>query len=232
MNRNVDALNRSERYRILSGAITPRPIAFVSSQRPDGARNLAPFSFFNGVGVEPMMLMFSPLTTGAGEDKDTLRNVSMPDEGGTGEFVVNLVDEALVRAMSAAAESLPYGESEFDLAGLTEAKSAVVGPPRVAEAPVSFECVTRQIIRTGPGLPLSGNLVLGEVVHVWVRDELLDAALHVDQDALATVGRLGGAVYTTTRDRFPLVRGREALQAELPFVPRGQRPAKSSDRGG
>lgn len=221
MHRDVSTLPRGDQYRILSGTITPRPIAFVSSQGPDGSRNLAPFSFFNGVGVDPMLLMFSPLLTGDGEDKDTLRNVLPPDEGGLGEFVVNLVNEAMVRPMSACAARVPYGENEFALSGLTEAPSAVVRPPRVAEAPVSFECVTRQVIRTNPGVPLSGNLVLGEVVHVWIRDGLMDDRLHTDQELLATVGRMGGPEYTTTRDRFPLVRGPEALQAELPFTPRG-----------
>lgn len=212
------SLSAVERYKILAGCVTPRPIAFVSSVSPDGVVNLAPFSFFNGVGADPMVLVFSPLTMKDG-DKDTLRNVAPPDEGGTGEMVVHVAVESYFREMAACAEDLPPGESELDMVGLASAPSKVVKPPRLVDAPVAFECRTLQIVRTNPGQPMSGNLVFAEVVHVWLADGLANERWHVDQDRLRTVGRLGGPSYCLTRDRFDFVRGREALSAPLPFTP-------------
>jgi hypothetical protein len=98
--------------------------------------------------------------------------------------------------------------------------SVRVAPPRVAASPVAFECRTLQIVRTNPGAPLAGNLVIGEVVYVHVHDAVFDAErFHLDQDALHTVGRLGGTLYARTTDRFPFVRGKAALGEALPFTP-------------
>ncbi|HJL16432.1 MAG TPA: flavin reductase family protein [Sandaracinaceae bacterium LLY-WYZ-13_1] len=214
-------LSAVERYKILAGCVTPRPIAFVSSVSPAGEPNLAPFSFFNGVGADPMVVVFSPLTMSDG-DKDTLRNVAPPEEGGTGEMVVHASVERIFREMAACAEDLPHGRSEMEMVGLTAAPTAVVKPPRVAEAPVAFECRTLQIVRTNPGRPMAGNLVIAEVVHVWLDDGLADERWRVDQDRLRTVGRLGGPSYCRTRPRFDFVRGREALITPLPFDPEGE----------
>jgi flavin reductase (DIM6/NTAB) family NADH-FMN oxidoreductase RutF len=204
-------LAQRDRYKMLIGAIVPRPIAVVSTVAPSGAPNLAPFSFFCGVGSDPMMLAFCPGNRPDGGDKDTLRNACLPAQGGSGEFVVNVATESWARQMAAASESLAYGESEFELAALTPVASRVVKPPRVAESPVAFECRTREVIRTNPGAAGGGNLVLGEVVFIHVDDELLDEALHIDPDALRAVGRMGGMEYCRTRDRFALPRGRAAL---------------------
>lgn len=206
------ALAASDRYKLLIGLIVPRPIALVSTVSPDGALNLAPFSFFCGVGSEPMMLAFCPASDAKGEDKDTLRNVRVREQGGTGEFVVNVVTEPIARRVAACAEELPFGQSEFELSGLTPVASSAVAPPRVAECPAAFECVTRQIVETNPGHPASGNLVLGEVVRVHAIDGLLNDRLHTDAALLAAFGRMGGPTYCTTRDRFDLPRGREALE--------------------
>ncbi len=204
-------LRVADRYKLLIGLIVPRPIAFVSTISPEGKPNLAPFSFFTGVGSEPMMLAFCPATDGQGQDKDTLRNVRTAGSGGTGEFVVNVVTEAIARQMAATAEELPYGHSEFELSGLTPLASSVVKPPRVAECPAAFECVTRQVVETNPGVPSSGNLVLGEVVRVHASEGILNERHHTDAGALAAIGRMGGPTYCTTRDRFDLPRGRAAL---------------------
>jgi flavin reductase (DIM6/NTAB) family NADH-FMN oxidoreductase RutF len=106
-----------------------------------------------------------------------------------------------------AAEPLPFGESEFDLTGLTPVPSVVVRPPRVAESPVAFECRTTQVIRTNPGAPAGGNVVLGEVVRIHVRDDLLDERLRTDADRLRAIGRMGGFGYCRTRDRFEMKPG-------------------------
>jgi flavin reductase (DIM6/NTAB) family NADH-FMN oxidoreductase RutF len=205
-------LAQPERYKLLIGCIVPRPIAWVSTISPDGRLlNLAPFSFFNGVGSNPMTLLFCPANKPDGSEKDTLRNCKPTDEGGTGEFVVNIATDALAQQMAASSEPLPYGESEFDLAGLTTEPSVAVRPPRVAESPVAFECRTMQVFRTNPGGTASGNIVIGRVVHAFVRDDLINERFHIDQARLDAIGRLGGLMYARTRDRFELPMGREAL---------------------
>jgi flavin reductase (DIM6/NTAB) family NADH-FMN oxidoreductase RutF len=206
-------LSQGDRYKLMIGVIVPRPIAFVSTISPAGKHNLAPFSFFNGVSAEPMAILFCPALNADGSDKDTLRNCLPRAEGGTGEFVVNAATMAYAQKMSATAEPLPYGESEFELAGLTPEPSRVVSPPRVREAPWSFECRTRQVIRLAPGVPGSGNVVIGEVVHVTIADSLVDARFHVDPFALEAIGRMAGDVYARTSDLFDLPRGKAALQA-------------------
>lgn len=218
MELDPEDLRITERYKLLIGCIVPRPIALVSTVAADGQNNLAPFSFFNGVGSNPMTLLFCPGNQADGSDKDTLRNLLAPAEGGVGEFVVSASTEAIARQMAAAAEDLPYGESEFELVGLTPAASRVVKPPRVAESPVAFECVTEQVIRTNPGAPLAGNVVIGRVVCVHLDDELADGRLRVDPAKLRAVGRMGGYGYASTRDRFEMPRGRPALDVEDPFA--------------
>ena len=203
---------QTDRYKLLIGCIVPRPIAFVSTIAPDGSsHNLAPFSFFNGVGSNPMTLLFCPANKPDGSEKDTLRNCKPVAEGGTGEFVVNAAIDGYSRKVAAASEPLPYAESEFDLTGLTMARSARVKPPRVAESPIAFECQTVQVVRTNPGAVAGGNIVIGRVVHVFVRDDLIDARYHIDSDKLDAIGRMAGTSFCRTRDRFNWPFGREAL---------------------
>ncbi len=211
-----EALPIAERYRLLIGGVVPRPIALVSTISPDGRPNLAPFSFFNGVGSNPMTLLFCPANNDRGEEKDTLRNCKPADEGGTGEFVINVATEEIAVRVAAAAEPLPYGVSEFELAGLTPSPAAVVRPARVVESPISFECRTERVIRTNPGQPGGGNIVIGRVVHVAVRDGLIDAGRRIDPDLLHAIGRMGGLTYCRTRERFDLPVGRAALRAPSP----------------
>ena len=208
-------LSAAQRYKLLIGCIVPRPVAFVSTISPDGRLNLAPFSFFNGAGSNPMTILFCPANRPEdGGEKDTLRNCKPVAEGGTGQFVVNAASEAYRFKVAAASEPLPYGESEFELVGLTAAPSRVVRPPRVAESPYAFECQTVQVIRTNPGVPGGGNVVIGRVVHVFVRDDAIDERLHVDPAGLRAIGRMGGLGYCTTRDRFEMPMGREAMAPE------------------
>ena len=209
---NPDKLDPAERYKLLIGCIVPRPIAFVSTISPDGRPNLAPFSFFNGIGSDPMTLLFCPgQRPDVDAEKDTLRNCKPRDEGGTGEFVVNAAIEDYQRRVAAAAEPLEYGQSEFDAVGLTRAPSVSVKPPRVAESPWAFECRTLQVIRIDPAKPDAGNVVIGRVVHVFVRDDIVDQRMHVDPQKLRAIGRMGGRGYCTTRDRFEMTRGLGAL---------------------
>lgn len=201
----------ADRYKLLIGGIVPRPIAFVSTISPDGRHNLAPFSFFAGVGSNPMTLLFCPANSPKGDEKDTLRNAKPVSEGGTGEFVVNTVSEAFERKMAACAEPLPYGQSEFERFGLTPEASKVVRPPRLAESLLCFECRTLQVIRTNPGAPAGGNIVLGEVVNVRAADGLVNDRYHVDPEKLTAIGRMGGLGYSRTHERFEMPMGAQAL---------------------
>ena len=160
-----------------------------------------------------MTLLFCPANNADGSEKDTLANAKPEGEGGTGQFVVNTASEAYRRQVAGAAEPLARGQSEFALVGLTEAPSAVVRPPRVAESPVCFECETARVIRTNPGAPAGGNIVIGRVVHVFLRDGVVNERMHVDPDALSAIGRMGGLGYCTTGDRFEMPMGRAALEA-------------------
>lgn len=207
MDIDTTRLSGADRYKLLIGGIVPRPIAWVSSRGMDGRVNLAPFSFFCGVSARPMTLCFCPANREDGTMKDTLRNVLPPDEGGTGEFVVNVVSHEHSLKMSATAAELPYGESEFAFAGLTEAKAAVVGCPRVGEAAMAFECRTLKVLQLAPGEASGGNMVIGEVVSVFARDGVVNARHHVDPAQLDAIGRMGGMTYCTTRERFEMQRG-------------------------
>jgi flavin reductase (DIM6/NTAB) family NADH-FMN oxidoreductase RutF len=174
-------------YGWMTGTILPRPIAWVSTISPDGRPNLAPFSFFQGITANPPTLMFVPVNTRDGAKKDTLRNLELVPE-----FVVNLVPFALA-------------ESEFAHFGVAQAPSLGVKPPRVALAPVAFECTVHQIVLIGEG-PLAANVVFGRIQLAHVRDDVLSASGEPDPAKLDLIGRLGGESYTRTTGIFDLKR--------------------------
>ena len=196
-------LSDEHRSKLLTGLVVPRPIAVVSTISPEGHFNVAPFSYFNVASDTPMALMFS--LTGPKPDKsekDTLRNVRRPAQGGVGEFVINVASEPYALAVAAAGASLPYGTSEFDYDVITQVPSRHVKAPHIAEAFAHFECRTRRIIRVG-----QANLIIGDVLYLWVRDDLLDERLRVDADKLRGIGRLAGFDYCRTADRFQMTTG-------------------------
>jgi flavin reductase (DIM6/NTAB) family NADH-FMN oxidoreductase RutF len=195
-------------YKLMTGIIVPRPIALVSTVDRAGAANLAPFSFFSGVGSNPPTVLFCPALRLAGEPdqgfrpemrKDTLRNVEE-----TGEFTINVVSETMVSAANATAADVPPDVDEFQLGGLTPVPSEVVRPPRVAESPAQMECRLLQVIYTSRA-PGGGVIVLGEVVRFHLRDGLLED-FRVDPDELDAVGRMAGNSWVRTRDRIEVIR--------------------------
>lgn len=203
------SLSQRDRYKLLIGGIVPRPIAFVSTVSPNGAVNLAPFSFFAGVSSEPMSLLFCPANKADGAEKDTLRNILAHHPDGVGApLVVSTVPHAIAAQMALCAEELPYGESEFDLSRLTPTPSTRVPVPRVRESPLAYECEVMRVIRLAPGVPSGGNVVLARVVWVHADDRVIDAGLRLNPDGLDSVGRMGGLGYCTTRERFELPMGR------------------------
>ncbi len=186
-----------DRYKILTALVVPRPIAWVSTISPEGVTNLAPFSFFSVMGSRPPILAFAPGNKAPDVPKDTARNLLE-----TEEFVVNLVDEATAPAMVQSAQPVPAEESEIDLAGLTPVPSLAVRPPRIAESPVSMECRFLQEIRIG-----ENRMVIGEILHVHVRDGILDPTTYhvLDETAYAPIGRMASPNhYCHSTDRFTL----------------------------
>jgi flavin reductase (DIM6/NTAB) family NADH-FMN oxidoreductase RutF len=197
---DFSALTPRDAYRWMVGTILPRPIAWVSTVAPDGRTNLAPFSFFQGVTANPPTLLFIPANNREGRKKDTVRNIELVPE-----FVVNLVPHALAEAMNRTAALLPYGESEFEAFGIAAAPSGRIRPPRVAEAPVAFECTLLQIVHIGTG-PLAANVIFGRILAAHVREDVLGPGGLPDARKLDLVGRMGGEDYATTRDTFSLKR--------------------------
>jgi flavin reductase (DIM6/NTAB) family NADH-FMN oxidoreductase RutF len=201
-------LQTREIYKVMTGIIVPRPVALVSTMSREGAANLAPFSFFSGVGAAPPTVLFCPaLRDGAqaedGESldmrKDTLRNVEE-----TGEFVINVVSEAMAAAANETAAEVAFGVDEFALSGLTPVESDIVRPPRVAESPAQMECKLLQVIYTSHAAR-GGVIVLGEVVRFHVRADLVKD-FRVDPAGLDAVGRMAGNTWVRTRDRIEIVR--------------------------
>jgi flavin reductase (DIM6/NTAB) family NADH-FMN oxidoreductase RutF len=192
-------------YKLMIGAIVPRPIAFVSSLDEHGVRNLAPFSYFTAVSADPPVVLFCPSVRrddpqrGLVAHKDTLLNVIA-----TREFVINVVTDAIVEKMNLTSAQVPPEVDEFELAGLTPLPSELVKPPRVAESPVQMECRLRQIIEVSDR-PSGGSIVLGEVLRFHVREDLVEN-FRIDPEKLAAVGRMGGPTYARTHDRFDLKR--------------------------
>jgi flavin reductase (DIM6/NTAB) family NADH-FMN oxidoreductase RutF len=183
-------------YQHMIHCIVPRPIAWVSTISPAGVSNVAPFSYFSGVGSRPPSLLFCPANNREGDPKDTLRNIQE-----TGDFVVNIVPFAVAEQMNASAANLPPEESEFDAYGLTAVASHRVKSPRVAESPVQFECTTMQILNIGEG-PGGANIVIGNVVHLHIDDAVIGAKDLVDPDLLDAIGRMGGLSYCRITERF------------------------------
>jgi flavin reductase (DIM6/NTAB) family NADH-FMN oxidoreductase RutF len=201
----------SELYGILLNSVAPRPIAWVSTMSAAGQLNLAPFSFFNAVCVDPPLLGFSPGLrrpkqadaahgeAARGEAKDTLRNIRE-----TKEFVVNVVTYDLAEAMNVTSGEYDASVNEFELAKVTPEPSKMVRPPRVAESPVSFECKLHRVLDFSTK-PASGSLVIGEIVAIHMSDaHIKDGKL--DRDSLDMIGRMGGIQYTRTTQRFEMVR--------------------------
>jgi len=200
MNLNPNALSLKDRYKIMIGTILPRPIAWVSTINEEGISNLAPFSFFTIGARDPMTLIFCPqIHSDSLEKKDTLRNIERIPE-----FVVNLTDEQTAQQMNRTATALPYGQSEFEWAGLTPVPSETIRVPRVKEAPVAFECSLQRIVTINEGVG-GGSAVFGEVKHIHIRDDIYQEG-YVQLEALQPIGRLAGSGYARVTDIFNMER--------------------------
>jgi len=173
-------------YSYMTTSIAPRPIAFASTVDADGNVNLSPFSFFNIVGIDPPLLVFSPNNRGRDNSKkNTTENIeAFP------EVVINLVDYAMVQQMSLSSCEFPKGTNEFVKAGFTEQASVLVKPPRVKEAPVQFECKILEIKSYG-----TSNIAICEIVMAHIAENLLDEHGKIDQLKTDWVARMGADWY-------------------------------------
>jgi len=197
-------------YKLMIGIIVPRAIAFVSTLSVDGTLNLAPFSFFTGVGSDPPTLCISMIYRD-GEPKDSLRNIIE-----TGEFVVNSVSYEIGERMNLTSGEYPAEIDEFALSGLTPAPSLKVKPPRVAESPTSMECILHQVVVVG-NPPKQVGIVVGEIVQFRIREDLYENG-RINPYALDAIGRMAGDSYATTREIFEMKR------------PKVERPERSSNK--
>lgn len=184
-------IKTSELHSYLLGAIAPRPICFASTIGESGIPNLSPFSFFNIFGSNPTTIIFSPARRVRDNTiKHTLENVYA-----TKEVVINVVNYSMVQQMSLSSCEYPKGVDEFAKAGFTKLPAEKVKPFRVAESPVHFECIVKDIIETGSEGG-AGNLVICEIVLMHINDEVLDATTNkIDPHKIDLVARMGGDFY-------------------------------------
>lgn len=196
MELNVADLTPHERYKTLAGTVFPRPIALISTYSENGVANCAPYSFFNGMCEDPMLVVVSFSARSDGKPKHSFANLMR-----TGSFVVNLVDEPIANGMHLSSAEVPEEVSEFVEAGFTVAPCTRVPHPRIAEAPVAFECRLYQHIPVGH----ARDLVLGEVLVVHSRDGVIDPdTKRIADREYVPVGRIFGTRYCTTRQRYEL----------------------------
>ena len=194
----AESLDSLDSYKLLVGSIQPRPIALVSTVDMGGRSNVAPFSFFSVASVFPPILSFAPQMTPVpgldrGVPKHTLENLR-----DTGQCVIHITSYDQRMDMNETAAPWPKDVSEFDVSAWTPVPSDCVAPPRAAEAPVAFECELEQIISFGD-LPRSGALALVRIIVAHVADDVFTDG-KIDQVMLDTVGRMGGPVYTRTKE--------------------------------
>ena len=185
------------KYNPFKALVTPRPIGWISTVSPDGAVNLAPYSYFNALCDNPPILMFSSHTR-----KHSLENIEA-----TGEFVHNVCSAALAEEMNTTSANYPAGVSEMAEAGLEGLASDVVAAPRLAAAPASFECKLVEIkeLRDASGQATAWWMVIGEVVRAHINMDFIRDGI-VDERALSLLGRLGYFNYAAVDDIFEMKR--------------------------
>ncbi len=194
---DLSRLEARHAHDLLASSVIPRPIAWVTTIGDDGKLNAAPFSFFTGVQWSPPVLAFSPVNRADGSKKDTVVNIEH-----TKEFVIHIISEDLLGAMESSAKPIPRGEDELHLHGIHFVASTKVRPSRIEEAKVAFECALERIVQVDEGAD-AGNLILGRVLLMHLRDDLLTSGgREVDWRGLRALGRLSGSRYCSLDSVF------------------------------
>lgn len=204
MNIDFSQITAYQRYKLMASLIVPRPIALITTLGENGVVNAAPFSMFNMLGEDPPVVVVSINRLHDGRLKDTAANILA-----NGELVVHLADEPIADKMHDCGEAVPPHVSEIELVEFTTAPSSMVRPPRIAEAPVAFECVLHEKLETE-----SRYIFIARVLCLHVRDGLVDVEKwRVRLQEYFPVGRFGASFYVRTRDRFA-IEGAEVRESQ------------------
>lgn len=192
---DFDDLDPYARYKLMASLIVPRPIALVTTIDLAGIVNAAPFSMFAMVGEDPPLVMISLNRLTHGAQKDTAANIDS-----TGEFVAHMVDAPIAQQMHDCGGPFAREIDELRQVGLTPVPARAVAPPRIAEAPVAFECTLHERIVTA-----SRQIYFGQIRTMHAAPGLVDTTLwRVRLQDYAPIARFGASFYTTTNDRFSL----------------------------
>lgn len=187
-------------YKLLTGAIIPRPIGWISSISEDGINNLAPFSYFNAVGEDPPHVMFSA-GRGNNTNKDTLNNILA-----TKQFVVNMVTEELAEQMNSTAQSVSPEIDEFELAGITPISSIKIKAKRVKESPITFECELAHHYFLEDHKNGGACVVIGRIVMMHFDDSVLLDDYKINLETYKPIARLSGSNYSKLGEIFSVKR--------------------------
>lgn len=197
---DIQSTDSSVLYKLLTGTVIPRPIAWVASIDANGIDNLAPFSFFNVVSEDPPHIMFSTVRTG-NKNKDTLNNILANNQ-----FVVNLVTEEIVEQMNTTAQNVASDVSEFELANVTPIDSVFIKPKRVKESLVQFECEMVHHYFIEKHQNGGACIIIGKIITLHIDDSILMENHKINLDKYKPVARLAGSNYSTLGELFQIKR--------------------------
>lgn len=200
MHFDPEIIDQKATYKLLTGAVIPRPIGWISSISEDGILNLAPFSFFNAVGEDPPHVIFSTVRPN-NSNKDTLNNILA-----TKQFVVNMVVEEIVEQMNITSQSVESHVNEFELAGLTPAPSLKVKAPRVKESPINMECELVHHYTLEDNKHGGATIIVGRVVMFHVDESVLLDDFKINMETYRPVARLAGSNYSKLGEIFSIKR--------------------------
>jgi flavin reductase (DIM6/NTAB) family NADH-FMN oxidoreductase RutF len=193
-------IDQKATYKLLTGAVIPRPIGWISTISEDGIPNLAPFSFFNAIGEDPPHVMFSTVRPN-NTNKDTLNNVLA-----TKQFVVNMVVEDIVEQMNITSQSVSSEVNEFELAGLTPIPSVKVKAPRVKESPINMECELVHHYTLEDNKNGGATIIIGRVIMFHVDESVLLEDFKINMETYKPVARLAGSNYSKLGETFSIKR--------------------------
>ena len=197
---NPDTLSSKAIYKLLTGSIIPRPIAWIATIDDAGTNNLAPFSYFNMVGDDPPHIMFSTRRDN-NSNKDTLNNILA-----TKQFVVNMVTEALAEQMNSTAQAVPAEVDEFQMVGVTPIPSSVVKPMRVKESPIQLECEMVHHYFLEDHKQGGACIVIGRVVRMHFDESVLLEDYKINMETYKPIARLAGSNYSKIGEVFSIKR--------------------------
>jgi flavin reductase (DIM6/NTAB) family NADH-FMN oxidoreductase RutF len=197
---DIQNTESSALYKLLTGTVIPRPIAWVATIDDNGIDNLAPFSFFNVVSEDPPHIMFSTVRTG-NKNKDTLNNILANQQ-----FVVNLVTEDVVDQMNTTSQSVAADINEFELANVTPIESIYIKPKRVKESLAQFECEMVHHYFIEKHQNGGACIIIGKIITMHIDDSILMENHKIDLEKYKPVARLAGSNYSKLGEIFSIKR--------------------------